>query len=145
MVNVDIIEKSLQIALRAHAGQKDKAGKTYLLHPLRVMSKMESPEQMSVALLHDVIEDSSITASDLLAEGLPASVVDAVQLLSKNESDTYEVFIERLVSNKLAARVKLADIEDNINILRLTEVGQKDFERLVKYHAAWKRLVDAIG
>ena len=137
---MDIIEKSLEIALKAYSGQKDKAGKTYILHPLRIMFKMESEYEMSVALLHDVIEDSVYSAEDLLAEGIPHEVVEAVNLLSKIDGETYDQFIARVIGNALASKIKLADIEDNINILRLESVGEKDLERVAKYHKAWKKL-----
>lgn len=137
---MDIIEKSLAIALNAYSGQRDKAGKTYILHPLRIMSKMHSEYEMSVALLHDVIEDSDYSAEDLLAEGIPLEVVEAVQLLTKVDGDSYDQFINRITGNVLAVKVKLADIEDNINVLRLDSVEKQDLERVAKYHKAWKSL-----
>lgn len=137
---MDIIEKSLTIALNAYSGQRDKAGKTYILHPLRIMSKMHSEYEMSVALLHDVIEDSDYSAEDLLAEGIPLEVVEAVQLLTKVDGDSYDQFINRITGNVLAVKVKLADIEDNINVLRLDSVEKQDLERVAKYHKAWKSL-----
>ena len=137
---MDIIEKSLEIALKAYSGQRDKAGKTYILHPLRIMSKMETEYEMSAAILHDVIEDSNYSADDLLKEGIPPEVVEAVQLLSKVSGETYDQFIDRIVDNSLASKVKLADIEDNINILRLESVGEKDLMRVAKYHRAWKKI-----
>ncbi len=137
---MDTIEKSLAIALKAHIGQKDKAGKTYILHLLRLMAKMDSTYEMAVALLHDVIEDSDFTAEDLLQEGIPVEVVKAVQNLSKVKGESYDQFIARVMQNPLAKKVKVADIEDNINILRLERVGEKDLERVAKYHKAWKTL-----
>ncbi len=137
---MDIIEKSLEIALKAHSGQRDKAGKTYLLHPLRIMAKMETEEEMAVALLHDVIEDSDITAEDLIKAGIPESVTDAVSLLSKLKGETYDQFMDRVLQNSLASKVKKADIEDNINVLRLTSVRHADLERVGKYHRAWTKL-----
>lgn len=137
---MSLVEKSLSIALKAYAGQKDKAGKTYILHPLRVMSKMETEEEMSVALLHDVIEDSEITAQDLSKAGIPTRVIKAVQALTKKEGEDYDQFVDRVLKNKLAAKIKKADIEDNINVLRLNSVSPKDLERIAKYHKAWKKL-----
>jgi len=137
---MNIIEKSLEIALKAYSGQKDKAGKTYILHPLRIMNEMETEEEISVALLHDVIEDSNYTAEDLLNNNIPSDVVDAVQSLTKVKGESYEEFIERVLKNKLATKVKIADIEDNINILRLISVENKDLERIAKYHKAWHAL-----
>ncbi len=138
--NMNIIEKSLEVALRAYAGKKDKAGKTYILHPLRIMGNMACVEEMSAALLHDVIEDSDITAQYLLEEGIPSNIVDAVTLLTKQDGQTYEEFINNIKDNTLARKIKIADIEDNINILRLNKVKTTDLERIKKYHKAWNTL-----
>jgi (p)ppGpp synthase/HD superfamily hydrolase len=137
---MDLIEKSLKIALNAYSGQRDKAGRTYILHPLRVMSRMDTEEEMAVALLHDVLEDSDYTAEDLLREGIPSIVVDAVQQLTKKSRESYDEFVDRVAENPLARKVKIADIEDNINVLRLERLGDRDLERVVKYHRAWQRL-----
>lgn len=137
---MDIIEKSLEIALKAYAGQKDKAGKTYILHPLRLMAKMDTEMEMAVALLHDVIEDSEYTAEDLINNKIPADVVEAVQCLTKANGESYDEFIKRVTNNKLALKVKKADIEDNINVLRLNTLSNKDLERIAKYHKAWSFL-----
>jgi len=137
---MNIIEKSLEIALKAYAGQTDKAGKPYILHPLRLMAKMETEEEMCVALLHDVIEDSDFTAENLINNGIPANVVNAVQYLTKNTGENYDAFIDRVLENKLAAKIKLADIEDNINVLRLNTVTEKDLQRIAKYHKAWHKI-----
>ena len=135
-----LIETSLHIALRAYAGKTDKAGREYILHPLRVMAKMKTELEMSAALLHDVIEDSEITAEQLLAEGIPAEVVEAVQSLSKNENEEYQEFVARTKRNALAAKVKIADIEDNIDVLRLASLDDYDLARIRKYHSAWRFL-----
>lgn len=141
---MNLIEKSLQIALRAYSGKTDKAGREYILHPLRVMAKMHTEFEMSAALLHDVIEDSEITAEQLLAEGIPAEVVEAVQFLSKNEGEEYQDFVIRAKKNKLAAKVKIADIEDNIDVLRLQSLDDYDLARIKKYHSAWHLLHETI-
>lgn len=140
-----LIETSLQIALRAYAGKTDKAGREYILHPLRVMAKMNTDLERSAALLHDVLEDSDLTAGELLAEGIPAEVVEAIQYLSKNEGEEYEDFVARAKRNKIAAKVKLADIEDNIDVLRLSSLNESDFARIKKYHTAWRLLQEESG
>lgn len=137
---MNLIEKSLQIALAAYSGKKDKAGETYILHPLRVMEKMESTEQKAVAILHDVIEDSDYTAEALLAAGIPNQVVAAVVSLTRNEGESYAAFIDRVALNELATAVKLADLADNMNILRLEEIRENDLRRLEKYHKAFRVL-----
>ena len=142
---MDLIEQSLQIALEAYRGQTDKAGETYILHPLRLMAQMDTKEEMAVALLHDVIEDSKYTAEMLVDEGIPEEVVEAVEYLTKQEGENYEQFTNRVVNNKLAAKIKKADIEDNMNILRLETVREKDLQRVAKYHKAWQSIDEAIS
>lgn len=139
---MQLIEKSLDIALRAYAGKTDKAGREYIHHPLRVMAKMKTDLEMSAALLHDVIEDSDITAEQLLAEGIPAEVVEAVVCLSRNENEDYQDFVGRTKKNELAAKIKIADIEDNIDVLRLASLDEYDLTRIKKYHSAWQFLND---
>jgi (p)ppGpp synthase/HD superfamily hydrolase len=139
-IRMSIIEKSLKIALKAYAGQKDKAGKTYILHPLRLMNRMESDEEMAVALLHDVLEDSDITEEELLNEEIPKTVIEAVKCLTRRDSENYDDFISRVSENELASKIKVADIEDNINILRLNSLTEKDLDRVAKYHRAWNKL-----
>lgn len=137
---MSLIEKSLTIALRAHAGITDKAGQAYILHPIRIMAKMTTDIEMSAALLHDVIEDSDITAADLLVEGIPSEVVEAVLCLTKQLDEDYLDFVLRAKQNAIARKVKMADIEDNINVLRLAKLTEKDLARVAKYHIAWQLL-----
>ena len=137
-----LIETALQIALRAYAGKTDKAGRAYILHPLRVMAKMNTDLERSAALLaaRDVLEDSDITAGELLAEGIPAEVVEAIQYLSKDEGEEYQNFVARAKRNKIAAKVKMADFEDNIDVLRLSSLDEWDLARIKRYHTAWRLL-----
>ena len=137
---MDLIEKSIEIALYAYKGLKDKAGNTYILHPLRIMAKVESIDEKCVAILHDVIEDSDYTAEDLLNEGMPTSVVDAVVALTKVKGEDYDSYMERIKRNLIATKIKCIDIEDNINILRLNSISDEDLERVAKYHNAGKSI-----
>ena len=101
-----LIEMSPRIALRAYAGKTYKAGREYILHPLRVMAKMNIDLEKSAALLaaRDVIEDSDVTPEGLLAEGIPAEVMEAMQYLSKNEGEEYQDFVARAKRNKILER-----------------------------------------
>lgn len=136
--DVSLVEKALAIALSAYAGKTDKAGQPYILHPLRVMAKMNCDEEaMAAAVLHDVIEDSDIGADDLRQMGMPDGVVSAVQCLSRGNGESYPDFIERVKQNPFAAAIKLADIEDNLNVLRLGTLTDADLRRVAKYHQAW--------
>lgn len=134
------LERAVQIAAQAHEGQKDKAGHPYLLHPLRMMLRMESDAARIAAVLHDVVEDSEWTLDRLRAEGFSEEVLEAVDCLTHREGESYEAFVKRVQPNAIARRVKLADLEDNMNLKRLSEVTSKDLARLEKYHRAWLAL-----
>lgn len=135
------LEKALELALEAHRGQTDKAGAPYILHPLRLMSRFQDETAQTVALLHDVVEDGNITLDALAAHGFSADVVHAVDCLTRRRGESYEDFIQRAGSDPLARRVKVADIEDNLSVLRLPSLGEKDLQRVAKYHRAWHALI----
>lgn len=135
-----LVEVALQRALTAYAGKVDKGGKPYILHPLRLMARLNDPISQCVALLHDVIEDSDTTIDDLRADGFPESVVIAVDVLTRRRGESYQAFIERVRVHPLASKVKLLDIEDNLNLLRINEVTENDLQRVAKYHRAWMLL-----
>lgn len=136
-----MLELALSIATKAHRGQFDKAGIDYIEHPIFVASQVDSEEEKAVALLHDVIEDSSVTAEELLNAGLPETVVTAVQILSKKKGQDYQTYLKTVKSNPLARAVKLADLKHNSDLLRLETITGKDLERLEKY----KKAVDYLG
>jgi (p)ppGpp synthase/HD superfamily hydrolase len=134
------LDTALSIAIQAHAGQQDKAGQPYILHPLRLMFQMETEEEMITAVLHDVVEDSPWTLDDLRQAGFSQAVVTAVAAVSRQPDESYEAFIERLLPNPLAAKVKRADLADNMDVRRLRTMTAKDRERIEKYHRAWQVL-----
>ena len=123
-----MLELALFIATEAHKGQFDKAGVDYIEHPIFVASQVDSEEEKAVALLHDVIEDSSVTAEELLNAGLPETVVTAVQILSKKKGQDYQTYLKTVKSNPLARAVKLADLKHNSDLSRLETITDKDLE-----------------
>lgn len=137
MTKIATIEDAITIAARAHKGQKDKAGSPYLLHPLRMMLRMNSEAAMMAAVLHDVVEDTDWTLERLREEGFPDEVLEAVDCLTHRDEESYQEFVERVLTNPIARQVKVADLEDNMNIRRISQLGKKDLERLEKYHKAW--------
>jgi (p)ppGpp synthase/HD superfamily hydrolase len=134
------LEHAILLAVQAHQGQKEKAGSPYILHPIRVMSRMRSEMTMMAAILHDVIEDTPATLDDLREAGYPEAVVEAVDCLTRRAGEPYDAFIERIKPNALAREVKLADLEDNMDIRRLVTLGERDIERLKRYQQAWHEL-----
>jgi (p)ppGpp synthase/HD superfamily hydrolase len=136
------LEKAILIAVQAHQGQEDKAGDPYILHPLRVMLRMDTETETIAAILHDIVEDTRWTKDDLRKEGFSEEVLEVVDCLTRKEKESYEEFIERVKLNPIARKVKLADLEDNMDVKRIKEPKEKDWERLKKYHRAWMRLKD---
>jgi (p)ppGpp synthase/HD superfamily hydrolase len=137
------LEDAIALAVEAHRGQRDKAGQTYILHPLRVMMRLETEAERMAAILHDVVEDTPYTLERLRELGYPEEVLGALDCLTKREGESYEAFIERVRPHPLARRVKLADLEDNMDVRRLLAVGPRETERLARYRAAWARLKEA--
>jgi (p)ppGpp synthase/HD superfamily hydrolase len=134
------LERALEIALQAHKGQRQKNGSPYVLHPLHLLHQVETDEQKIVAVLHDVVEDSEVTLDDLRAEGFTGSILGALDLLTRRDTDDYDVYIERIHHNELARTVKLADLKHNMDITRIEKLGDNDWLRLQKYHRIWKKL-----
>lgn len=134
------LEETIEFAMQAHKGQTDKVGQPYILHPLRIMESMTTEYEKMTALLHDVVEDTPYTLQDLRERGFPEAVVVAVDYLSRREDETYEDFIERIKGNGLAARVKLGDLLDNMDLRRLETITPRDVERMERYQRAWKTL-----
>src|SRR5688572_11029433 len=109
------LEKAISIAVEAHRGQLDKSGAPYILHPLSVMARVDGETEKIVAVLHDVVEDTSWTPDALRREGFSDEVLQALDGVTKREGETYEDFVKRAGSNPVARRVKLADLEDNMD------------------------------
>ena len=126
------LEKAIEIAVSAHRGGEDKAGDPYILHPLSLMLQFDDLDEMIVAVLHDTVEDSSLTLGALEEAGFSSAVVTAVDALTRRENESYQEFISRLGSNSLARQVKLADLEHNMDVRRLKSVTSADLDRIAK-------------
>lgn len=138
--NQELYGKALELCTEKHAGQVDKAGKPYLGHIARVAGEFYD-EKAIVALLHDIVEDTDVNPGELLQKGFTKEIVDAVVAITKKENESYESFIERVGKNKMAREVKIADLEDNMNIRRLPRISEEDMVRLNNYLTAWRYLI----
>ena len=131
------LERAIAIAVEAHAGQVDKAGTPYILHPLRVMLSMKSNDERIVGVLHDVCEDCPGWDFDRLRrEGFSEIVIDALRSVTKIEDESYDDFVIRASRNKIGKAVKIADLIDNSDVSRISEPTDRDRERLAKYARA---------
>ncbi|MBS4750980.1 GTP pyrophosphokinase [Carnobacteriaceae bacterium zg-ZUI78] len=133
-------ELALKIATKAHKGQTDKAGLAYIEHLKTVASFVESDEEKSVAYLHDVIEDTSLTLKDLEDLGFTAEIIEAVRLLTKSFEQDYQDYLVQVKGNSLARVVKLADLRHNSDLSRLKVITKKDLCRTEKYQKSIKFL-----
>ncbi|MBK6657216.1 MAG: HD domain-containing protein [Proteobacteria bacterium] len=134
------IERAIQIAAAAHAGQSDKGGEPYILHPLRVMLRMSTEEERIAAVLHDVVEDSEYTFELLSEEGFSVNVISALEALTKRPGETRIEAAHRAAGHPLARRVKLADNAENSDLSRIPNPTEKDHERLDQYRLVRKIL-----
>lgn len=133
------LERAIEIAASGHAGEKDKAGAPYILHPLRVMLAVSTTEERIVAVLHDVVEDVPDWSLDRLRkEGFSETVIAALESVTKRpeEKKDYDAFVRRAAANPIGRRVKMADLRDNCDLSRIADPQPRDNERIEKYRKA---------
>lgn len=130
------IKKAIKICYEAHKDQYDKGGLPYVFHPFHLAEQMKEEDEIIVALLHDVIEDSDYTLIDLEEAGFSENVLNALKLLTHQKSVPYMEYIKNIKSNSLAAKVKLADLKHNSDLSRLSTIDNKTLSRLEKYNQA---------
>lgn len=131
----ELLGKMIVLATNAHAGQYDRGGNPYILHPIRVMSylKTDDEELQCIALGHDVIEDTDTTYADLRAAGMTERIITGIKALTKQPGETYDEYKQNVFANVDAMRVKLCDLRHNTDIRRLKGVSERDLERMAKY------------
>ena len=127
------IERAIEIAATAHAGQRDKAGQPYIFHPLRVMLRVDGAHEQMAAVLHDVVEDTSVTLDNLAQEGFPSEVLRAIAALTKLPGETRLEAAARAAADPVARKVKLADNAENMDLSRIPNPPDKDYARCREY------------
>lgn len=136
MIYSSLTKLAMRICLQAHEGQTDKGGFPYVLHPFHVAEQMKTEDEIVLALLHDVVEDSDMTISELAELGIPDNILSALQLMTREKGVPYLEYIWKISKNPLAKRVKIADLQHNSDLSRLKEVTEKDKKRKKKYEIA---------
>ena len=134
MIYSDNVKKAINIAYKAHDGQVDKGGYPYILHPIHLAEQMDTEEETIVAILHDTVEDTDVSFSDLEKE-FSKNVIDALKLLTHDKSVPYEEYVESIMENDIAKKVKLADMKHNMDT---TRVGDKV---IVKKLETYKKMI----
>ena len=128
-----MLSRAIHIAKNMHRGQTDKGGMPYINHPIHLMKQMDTVEEKIVAVLHDVIEDSLFTLADLQEEGFTETVIASLRALTKQKGESYEAYIQRITEDRIATKVKLADLQHNMDLNRLEKVTETDRKRFKKY------------
>lgn len=134
------LEAAVTAAARLHAGQVDKGGQPYILHPLRVMLRVEDERERILAVLHDTAEDAGWDCLRAELGALPPWLEKGLDALTRRAGETYDAFIERAASRGRARRVKLADLADNLCLSRIPKPTKADRERMARYRRARRRL-----
>ncbi len=137
------LERAIALAATAHAGQVDKAGQPYILHPLRVMLRVATAHERMAAVLHDVVEDTAVTLQVLVEEGFAPEVVAAVEALTKRPGESRMQAAERAAANPVARVVKLSDNAENMDLSRIANPTDRDYARLEEYKLVREMLLRA--
>lgn len=137
-----LLEKTTDLVQMLIQNHIDLAGKPYFEHLKRVSERGSSLELKLVGLLHDILEDTLCTKEDLIVLGYSNEIISAIELLTKNNNDDYDQYIMRIYHSNclLAIQVKLYDLEDNMNLERISHPSMKDQERVQKYQRAYQKL-----
>ncbi len=137
----DLLAQAIAIAATAHQRQRDRTNHPYVLHPLRMMMRGNTDAEKIVAILHDVVEDTDWTLEKLAKVGFPPYIITAIDCLTRRAGESYDEFIDRILTNPLATQVKQYDLEDNMNLTRLSTLSEKDLDRIQRYHRAHQRVI----
>ena len=135
------LQKALEISIASHQNQTDKSGAPYILHVIRVMNSGKTEIEKICGVLHDIVEDTPWTFEMLQQEGFSEEIINVLKCVTKeSDQEDYDHFIDRILTNKTAVAVKLNDLRDNMDIIRLPHLTTNDLHRLNKYLRAYQRL-----
>ena len=141
MIYTPLTKKAMCLCFDAHKEQRDKSGLPYVFHPFHLADQMEDENTTIVALLHDLVEDTPYTLTDLEAMGFPQAAIDAIALMTHADDVPYMDYVAKIKENPIARAVKLADLRHNSDTTRLDTVTDKDLARVEKYRAAMELLL----
>jgi len=142
-----MLGKMLVLATNKHAGQFDRGGAPYILHPLKVMHYLKSTDEelMCIALGHDMIEDTDATYQELRDAGMSERVIAGITALTKIPGETYEEYKAKVFANIDAMLVKKEDLRHNTDVRRLKGVSEKDIARMTKYNTFYMEIGARLG
>ncbi len=142
MIYTPMTKKAIKLLFEKQKEQQDKAGLPYVFHPFHVAEQMEDEVTVTVALLHDLVEDTEVSFQDLSELGFPEEVIQALEILTKEESEDYDSYIQRVAGHSIARKVKIKDLEHNMDLSRLEVVTENDRKRAEKYQKSYQYLTE---
>ena len=145
MIYTTLSKNAFKLCFEKHKEQKDKTGLPYVFHPFYLATQMDDEYSTVCALLHDVVEDSDVTFDDLEKYGYPIEIIDALKLLTHNSDDDYFDYVRKVCTNKLALKVKIADLKHNSDLSRLDVIDEWALKRQEKYKKALKLIKELTG
>lgn len=140
MIYTPLTKKAMKLCFTAHKDQFDKSGLPYVFHPFHLAEQMTDEFTTVATLLHDVVEDTEYTFSDLADMGFPEEVLAALRLLTHDPAVPYMDYVAQAKSNPIARAVKIADLLHNSDPTRLDVLTPRDIERAEKYQKALRLL-----
>ena len=126
MIYTELTKKAINLMFKKHKDQVDKSGLPYVFHPFHIAEQMKDENTTIVALLHDIVEDTDTTFEDLKEMGFNDKVIDALKLMTHNKDEDYFKYVEKIGKNPIARKVKIKDLEHNMDTSRLNVVTKKD-------------------
>jgi len=136
-----LLDRAILIAAESHLGQVGRDGEPYVLHPIRMMIQAKTGEEKTVAVLHDVIEKTSIDITYLIEAGFSDKIMQAIDSLTRRDSESYDEYIDRVEKNDLAKKIKIIDLDDNLSSLEHCRSNREASKKLIKYQKARARLI----
>lgn len=141
MIYTEMTKKAIKLMFEKHKDQVDKSGMPYVFHPFHLAEQMDDEETTITALLHDIVEDTDTTFEDLKKLGFSDNVINALKLMTHDKNVDYFEYVKNISKNPIARKVKIKDLEHNMDTSRLDEVTDKDLERVKKYKKCYKYLL----
>ena len=142
MIYTEMTKKAIKLMFEKHKDQVDKSGMPYVFHPFHLAEQMDDEETTITALLHDIVEDTDTTFDDLRKLGFSDNVINALKLMTHDKNIDYFEYVKNISKNPIARKVKIKDLEHNMDTSRLDEVTDKDIERVKKYKKCHKYLLN---
>lgn len=142
MIYTEMTKKAIKLMFEKHKDQVDKSGIPYVFHPFHLAEQMDDEETTITALLHDIVEDTDTTFDDLRKLGFSDNVINALKLMTHDKNIDYFEYVKNISKNPIARKVKIKDLEHNMDTSRLDEVTDKDLERVKKYKKCHKYLLN---